>query len=79
VSRAAHAGEAGAGFAVVADEVRSLAQRAATAARETASQIEDAINRTRRRGTARERARVRAQARPRPWRRESVPELGKSN
>ena len=44
---AARAGEAGAGFAVVADEVRSLAQRAATAARETAGQIEDAIARTR--------------------------------
>ncbi|HTZ19919.1 MAG TPA: methyl-accepting chemotaxis protein [Opitutaceae bacterium] len=44
---AARAGEAGAGFAVVADEVRSLAQRAATAARETASQIDDAISRTR--------------------------------
>ena len=43
---AARAGEAGAGFAVVADEVRSLAQRAATAARETASQIEDAIARS---------------------------------
>jgi len=43
---AARAGEAGAGFAVVADEVRSLAQRAATAARETAAQIEDAIART---------------------------------
>ncbi len=43
---AARAGEAGAGFAVVADEVRNLAQRAATAARETAAQIEDAIART---------------------------------
>jgi uncharacterized phage infection (PIP) family protein YhgE len=32
---AARAGEAGAGFAVVADEVRTLAQRSATAARET--------------------------------------------
>ncbi len=40
---AARAGEAGAGFAVVADEVRSLAQRAATAARETAVMIEDSI------------------------------------
>jgi methyl-accepting chemotaxis protein len=40
---AARAGEAGLGFAVVADEVRSLAQRSATAARETAAKIEDAI------------------------------------
>ena len=40
---AARAGEAGAGFAVVADEVRSLAQRSATAARETAAKIEDSI------------------------------------
>jgi len=38
---AARAGEAGAGFAVVADEVRTLAQRCATAARETAAKIED--------------------------------------
>ena len=37
---AARAGEAGKGFAVVADEVRTLAQRAATAARDTASMIE---------------------------------------
>ena len=36
---AARAGEAGAGFAVVADEVRNLAQRCATAARETAAKI----------------------------------------
>ncbi len=43
---AARAGEAGAGFAVVADEVRNLAQRSATAARETANKIEDAINKT---------------------------------
>jgi len=41
---AARAGEAGMGFAVVADEVRSLAQRSATAAKETASKIEGAIN-----------------------------------
>lgn len=45
---AARAGEAGAGFAVVADEVRSLAQRSAGAARETASMIEDSIQKSRR-------------------------------
>jgi methyl-accepting chemotaxis protein len=38
---AARAGEAGAGFAVVADEVRNLAMRAAEAAKNTTSQIED--------------------------------------
>jgi methyl-accepting chemotaxis protein len=38
---AARAGEAGAGFAVVADEVRNLAMRAAEAARNTSTQIED--------------------------------------
>jgi methyl-accepting chemotaxis protein len=43
---AARAGEAGAGFAVVADEVRSLAQRAAGAARETATRIADAVERS---------------------------------
>ncbi len=40
---AARAGEAGAGFAVVAEEVRALAQRSATAAKETAVKIEDSI------------------------------------
>lgn len=40
---AARAGEAGLGFAVVADEVRNLAQRSATAAKETASRIAAAI------------------------------------
>lgn len=41
---AARAGEHGKGFAVVADEVRNLAQRAAGAAKDTASLIEDSIN-----------------------------------
>ena len=43
---AARAGEAGTGFAVVADEVRNLAQRCASAARETAGKIEDSIRKT---------------------------------
>jgi hypothetical protein len=43
---AARAGEAGAGFAVVADEVRQLAQRSATAARETAAKISASIAKT---------------------------------
>ena len=44
---AARAGEAGAGFAVVADEVRALAQRSASAARETATRIEASVTRSR--------------------------------
>ncbi|MBC2606749.1 cache domain-containing protein [Pelagicoccus albus] len=40
---AARAGEAGTGFAVVADEVRGLAQRAATAARDTGRLIDDTV------------------------------------
>ena len=42
---AARAGEAGAGFAVVADEVRNLAMRAAEAAKNTQSLVEDTVNR----------------------------------
>ena len=40
---AARAGEAGAGFAVVAEEVRNLAMRATEAAKNTASLIEDTV------------------------------------
>ena len=40
---AARAGEAGMGFAVVAEEVRNLAQRSATAAKDTASLIEESM------------------------------------
>jgi methyl-accepting chemotaxis protein len=43
---AARAGEAGAGFAVVADEVRNLAQRCAQAAKETATKIEDSMQKS---------------------------------
>ena len=41
---AARAGEHGKGFAVVAEEVRNLAQRSATASKDTASLIENAVS-----------------------------------
>jgi len=44
---AARAGEAGAGFAVVADEVRNLALRAAEAARNSSTMMEDIVAKVR--------------------------------
>ncbi len=44
---AARAGEAGAGFAVVADEVRNLAMRAADAAKDTSTLIEESVKQIR--------------------------------
>ncbi len=43
---AARAGEHGKGFAVVAEEVRNLAQRSATASKDTASLIENAVSKS---------------------------------
>ncbi len=43
---AARAGQAGMGFAVVADEVRNLAQRAASAAKNTAGLISESVTKT---------------------------------
>ena len=43
---AARAGEHGKGFAVVAEEVRNLAQRSATASKDTASLIENAVTKS---------------------------------
>jgi methyl-accepting chemotaxis protein len=43
---AARAGEAGLGFGVVADEVRNLAQQSSQASRDTATLIENAVNRS---------------------------------